>query len=150
MAKFNWRHPLRSIENLIFGAPEQPRQEPREETPTPTPIGPDYFPPSPIGDDREPDNYEFTDYRHEIWGNISGEAEYGSLADKAWELFENTGIPTGHDYQETNVAFEEFLRAFWLDTDRDGHIMRAEFYDDWDIVPDVIDWEEWREWRDTP
>lgn len=149
MAKFDWRHPFRSIENIVFGTPEQPRQEPREEPPTPTPIpiGPDYEPP---GRYEPPDNYEFDSYRHQIWNDISGESEYGSLADKAWELFENTGIPEGHDYQETNAAFDDFLRAFWKDTDEEGHIMRSQFYDDWDVVPDVIDWEEWREWRDTP
>lgn len=146
MASFSWRHPFRSIGELIFGTPEPSRQEPIFEPPPPTSIGPDYFPP-----DYEPlDNYDYDSYRHQIWGDISGEDEYGPLSDKAWELFENTGIPTGHDYQETNAAFDDFLRAFWKDTDEEGHILRSQFYETWDIVPDVIDWDEWREWRDTP
>lgn len=142
MASFSFRHPLRSIINLIVGTPEPSRPK-EEEAPEPTPIGPDFFPPV-------FDNYEYDDNRREIWHDISGEAKDSDNADKAWEIFEDTGIPTGHDYWETNSLFDEFLRAFWLDTDDDGFVRRSQFYEDADLTPALIDWPEWREWRDTP
>lgn len=139
MARFNWRHPIRSIVEIIAGTPERERQEPIEEPPPRPPID---YPPF--------DNYEFTDSRHEIWHDVSGEPAYGDNANVAWEIFEDTGIPTGHSYFETNELFEEFLRAFWLDTDDDGFVRRTQFYDDADLTPALIDWDAWKEWRDTP
>jgi hypothetical protein len=143
---FSFRHPIRSVIEIIFGTPEPEREqipEPPREPPR-EPPGIDYPGPG------SPDNYEYDDRRHEIWHDVSGESTYGDLSEAAWRIFEDTGIPTGHDYFETNALFDEFLRAFWLDTDDDGMIPRAQFYDDADLVPDLIDWDEWREWRDTP
>ena len=146
MASFSWRHPFRGIKEIILGPPEQPRQEEEERyTPPPPPI-----PPRPPIDYPPFDNYDYDDRRREIWTEISGESATGDNAEKAWEIFEDTGIPTGHGYFETNELFEEFLRAFWLDSDDDGFVRRTRFYEDADITPALIDWPEWREWRDTP
>jgi len=142
LARFSLRHPFRSVIDLIFGTPEPAREPPKE--PPPPPPGIDYFPPEP------PSNYDYDDRRKEIWSEISGESKNSESGAEAWEIFGDTGIPYGTSYFETNAAFDEFLRAFWLKSSDDGSIPRAQFYDDYDIGPDLIDWDHWREWVDTP
>jgi len=144
MARFDIRHPFRSIANLIIGTPEQPAPPREKEYEPPGRIPVEFGPRGPF------DNYEFDERRREIWSEVTGLSETNDSADKGWEIFGDSGAPTGHDYFETNELWDEFLRAFWLDTNDDGFILRSQYYEDAEITPVLIDWPEWREWRDTP
>lgn len=67
-----------------------------------------------------------------------------------WDLFLDTGVYTGLSNTRVDEAWDDFLRAFWLNSSEEGSIPRDEFYDKWDVEPSLVDWEEWRELKKTP
>jgi hypothetical protein len=87
--------------------------------------------------------------RIDIFEDVTGNRDRFDARDW-WDLFSDTGIPGREDYQATNRAWEGFLRAWYLVTAEPGHMTRPDWYEEWDMVPDLIDWQAWRELVDTP
>src|SRR6185312_5514924 len=46
--------------------------------------------------------------------------------------------------EEIEEGWDEYLRAYYLTSDEDGHVDRAEFHSDHGIPRSEIDWELWR------
>lgn len=146
MAAFSLRHPFRSIGRIlrdIVGRPE--RRAPPEPIPVPPPEPP---PRPPI--DYVPSNYDYDATRAEIFNDVTDTSGLSVNARDYWDLFSDTGLPTGLDYDSTNEAWDEFLRAFWLNSTEAGSIRRETFYNDWDLSRELIDWDAWREYKKTP
>jgi len=144
LAKFSIRHPFRSLGRILRDIVRGPEREPpkEKEPPPEPPRGPDYFPPF--------DNYEYDDTRKEIWQYVTGERLDDPEGEEYWDLFGDTGIPLAENYSNTNDAWDEFLRSFWLNSSEDGSVPRSDFYDDWDVTRAQIDWPHWREIKKTP
>jgi len=67
-----------------------------------------------------------------------------------WDLYLDTGAYVNRNYVQVNYFWNEFLRAFWLNSMEPGSILRTDFYDDADVPKSLVDWERWRELKKTP
>jgi hypothetical protein len=88
---------------------------------------------------------------HDMVGHAGAEESYYGERIGGWsewvDLFEATGIDFD-SHRETIGAFEDFLIAFYpqegLQRD-DWDDIRDEFYDEYGISDNDIDWDAWRE-----